>query len=174
VETEKDIPSQFLSSVTTFLSLIDINQVILAIGSGSGEILEKFKARGYRVVGLEQDPELCKQAKERGFEVIEGSFAHIGSLEIPKNIGGIWAGAAFAHTEASDLEHILEVIHLMLPDKGALFISVPKGQGEIREGKTVTQFYSEDEFSKLLSEKYFEVHLLESSTPELLTAVVSR
>lgn len=171
---DSDIQPAFLSSATTFLSLIDISQVVLSIGSGAGEILERFQKRGYHVVGLEPDPKLCQESRDRGFEVVEGSLSNIASLKLPKNIGGVFAGAAFAHTSRSDLEHTLEVLHLLLPKKGALFLSVPKGQGERLEEGHLTQFYSEEEFKKLLEEKYFEIVLLESSTPALLTAVVTR
>ncbi|MNT13052.1 hypothetical protein D3C72_1480070 [compost metagenome] len=66
------------------------------------------------------------------------------------------------------------MIHLLLQQKGALFLSVPKGQGERFEEGHLTQFYSEEEFKKLLEEKYFEIVLLENSTPALITAVVTR
>lgn len=176
METSKDsdIQPAFLSSVTTFLSLIDISQPVLSIGGGAGDILERFQKRGYHVIGLESDPKLCQEIRARGFEVVEGSLSNIASLKIPKNIGGVFAGVAFAHTSRSDLEHILEVIHLLLPQKGALILSVPKGQGERVEEGHLTQFYSEEEFKKLLEEKYFEIVLLESSTPALVTAVVTR
>lgn len=174
ISKDPEIPSGFHSSVATFLSLIDSSKTVLSIGSGSGQVLERFQKRGYRVIGLEPDPKLCQESRDKGFEVVEGSLANIASLKLPDNIGGVWAGVAFAHTSRSDLEHILEVIHLLLPQKGALFLSVPKGQGERFEAGQLTQFYSEEEFKKLLEEKYFEIALLESSTPELLTAVVTR
>lgn len=171
---DSDIPAPILNSATTFLSLIDLDHVVLSIGSAAEDIYERFQKRGYKIVGLEADPKLCEDIRKRGFEVVQGSLKNIASLKLPKNIGGVWAGAAFAHTSRVDLEHILEVIHLLLPEKGALFISVPKGQGEVLEGNQVTQYYSEEEFKKLLEEKYFEVKLLEVSTPVLLTAVVTR
>ncbi|MNT03873.1 hypothetical protein D3C72_1384300 [compost metagenome] len=175
LEKKSDIPPDLLSSVTAFLSLLDPSQVVLVLGSESGEILERFKARGYRVVGLESDPELIQKSRERGLEVIEGSLNKIASLNLPRNIGGVWAGATFSHTTASDLEHILEVIHLMLPEKGGFYLAVPKGKGEVLDSSgKVTQFYSEDELRKILTDKYFEIIQLETSTPSLITAVVKR
>lgn len=169
-----DISQAMQKSATTFLSLVDTTHLILVIGSGAGDIMDKFAARGYHVIGLEEDEALCKESREKGREVIQGSLHNIASIKLPKEIGGIFAGAAFAHTSRADLEHTLEVIHLMLPKDGALFLSVPKGQGEVFEEGHLTQYYTEEELKKVLNERYFQIVLMESSTPTLLTAVATR
>lgn len=171
---KSDIPREVLKSVEVFLAFIDLSHLVLVIGAGSGELLEKFKKRGFRVVCVEADKELCQKWQERGFEMIEGTPAKLGTLELPKDIGGIWAGSAFEHISDWDLEHALEVMRLILPNEGSLFLSVPRGKGQVMNGAEITQFYSEDEFRKLLTDRHYNIVHLEANTPSLLTAVVTR
>ncbi|MDG0818243.1 methionine biosynthesis protein MetW [Bdellovibrio svalbardensis] len=165
------------SSLQYFFSLIDARKPILVVGSGNGDLLEKIKNHGYQGVGLEEDAALCKQSHDRGFDVIEGSIKNVASLKIPKDISGVWAGVAFNHIDEVDLTHILGIIHLILPDKAPFLLAVPRGEGVKTEatsdGKTLTtQFYTEEEFEKLLAEKNFKIGC-KDFTPNLLTAVVT-
>ncbi|WP_413574779.1 hypothetical protein ACLVWU_11170 [Bdellovibrio sp. HCB290] len=169
-----DIPPEVLHSVQSFLSFVNIDQTILVIGSGANTLPDKFRKRGFDVVIVEDNPERIEKWRGEGYQVIEGAPAALGTLRLPKVIGGIWAGSAFEHTSEVDLEHSLEVLHLILPNKGALFFSVPKGTGEVRTGDQVTQFYSEAEIRKMLEDRHFTIVLLDAQAPSIITAVVSR
>lgn len=168
------IPPEFVNSVNKFLSFINPGKTVLVIGAGSGELLNKFKSNGLQVVCVEEDPELCKKWREQDFEMIQGTFADLATVKTPKDMDGIWASSAFEHMSTDDLEHNLEVIHLMLPNHGALFFTVPKGEGEVITAGQTTQFYSEEELKKVLTDTNFEIQLLEKSTPSVLSAVVTR
>ncbi|WP_413584423.1 hypothetical protein [Bdellovibrio sp. HCB274] len=169
-----DIPPEALRSVQSFLSFVNTDQTILVIGSGVGTLPEKFRKRGFDVVIVEENRERIEKWRGEGYQVIEGTPANLGTLKLPKDIGGIWAGSAFEHSSEADLEHSLEVLHLILPNKGALFLSVPKGAGEVREGGQVTRFYSEQEIRKVLEDRHFSIVLLDAEAPSIITAVVSR
>lgn len=172
MENIEETPSR-LQAVKVFTSLIDTSQLILVLGTVPSDIYDRFRRVGYQVVGVEEDPELCQKAREQGFDVIQGAPKELSSLKLPKNIGAIWAGVAYAHTSASDFSHALEMLHLMLPSKGALFVAVPKGEGEGMEEGHFVQSYNEQEFAQALEEKGFKlVH--QESTPTLLTAVATR
>jgi hypothetical protein len=168
------IPREFRNSVNTFLSFLNPECTVLVIGAGDTELLEKFKSNGFHVVCIEQNPEPCKKWHDQGVEMVQGTFKDLAKLKAPKNLQGIWGGAAYEHMAVDDLEHNLEIIHLMLPDHGAFFLSVPKGEGEVITAENTTHFYGEDELRKILKEKHFEIKLLESSTPSVLTAVSTR
>lgn len=168
------IPQGFVNSVNKFLSFVDPEKTVLVIGAGSGELLNKFKSNGLQVVCIEENPELCKKWVEQDFEMIQGTFSDLASIKTPKNLAGIWAGAALEHQSAEDFEHNLEVIHLMLPARGALFFTVPRGEGEVRTAGQTTHFYSEEELRKTLTNTNFEIQLIENSTPSVLSAVVTR
>ncbi|MBO9665636.1 MAG: hypothetical protein J7501_02340 [Bdellovibrio sp.] len=173
IETS-DIPPEALKSVQSFLYFVEISQTILVIGTGPNDLLDKFKKRGFNVAVVESDATRIKKWKAEGYEIIEGKFEDVGSLKLPKDIGGIWAGSAFEHMAQSDLEHTLEVLHLILPNKGALFLSVPKGQGELREGARVIQFYSEEDLRKVLEDHNYNIVNLDAHAPSIITAVVTR
>lgn len=167
------IPKEFLNSVTTFLSLLEPASTVLIMGAGSTELLSKFKTNGFNVVCIEENPDLIQKWKKEGIEMIQGTVKNLASLKVPKNLQGIWGGAAFEHLAADQLEHDLEIIHLMLPENGALFISLPLGSGEVTTSAGTTHFYSETELRQILEEKHFEVKLIEPSTATL-TSVATK
>ncbi|WP_413581823.1 hypothetical protein [Bdellovibrio sp. HCB288] len=169
-----DIPPEAQSSVQSFLSFVNIDQTILVIGAGINNLPEKFSKRGLKIVIVENHPDRIEKWRSAGYQVIEGAPEELGVLKLPKEIGGIWAGSAFEHKSDTDLEHTLEVLHLILPNKGALFLAVPKGSGEQRTGIQVTHFYSEIEIRKVLEEKAFNIVHLNAQAADYITIVVTR
>ncbi|QLY26688.1 hypothetical protein [Bdellovibrio sp. KM01] len=168
------IPPEYLNSVTTFLSLLEPASTVLILGAGATELLSKFKTNGFNVVCIEENADLVKKWKQEGIEMIEGTVKNLASLKVPKNLQGIWGGAAFEHMPEDQLEHNLELIHLMLPEEGALFLSLPLGAGEVTTSAGTTHFYSEAELRQILVEKHFDVKLIEASTSATLTSVATK
>jgi hypothetical protein len=168
------IPQEFVNSVSTFLSFLEPQSSVLVMGAGTTELLEKFKDNGFHVICIEENAELCEKWKKQGIEMIQGTAKNLATIKVPKNLQGIWGGAAFEHMPEDQLEHNLEIIHLLLPENGALFIRLPKGSGEITTAEGTTHFYSEDEIKQILEEKHFEIKLLEANTPSVLTSVATR
>ncbi len=168
------IPQEFVNSVSTFLSFLEPQATVLVMGAGSTELLNKFKDNGFHVICIEENQDLCEKWKKEGIEMIQGTSKNLASIKVPKNLQGIWGAAAFEHMPADQLEHNLEIIHLLLPDNGALFIRLPRGSGEVTTKEGTTHFYSEQEIRQIMEEKHFDVKLLEANTPSVLTCVAIR
>ncbi|HWU41808.1 MAG TPA: hypothetical protein VN132_00180 [Bdellovibrio sp.] len=166
------IPPEFRNSVNTFLSFLNPEATVLVIGAGDTDLLNKFKFNGFHVICIEQDPELCRKWRLQGVDMIQGTFKDLATIKAPNNLQGIWGGSAFEHMPLDQFEHNLEIIHLMLPNHGAFFLRVLKGEEVTTTDQT--HFYSENELQRTLRDIHFDIKLLESSTPSTLTAVATR
>lgn len=173
--TNEIIPREYRTAVTTFLTYLEPGETVLVLGASETELLNKFRDNGFHVICVEQDPELCKKWQAEGIEMIQGTFRKLASTKVPNELHGIWGGTAFEHMSGEDFEHTLEIIHMMLPEQGVLFLTVPRksehGESEIMQGASSTHFFTEEELTKILKEKDFEIKLIEESTPKVITAV---
>jgi hypothetical protein len=72
-----------------------------------------------------------RHCRERGLEVLDGSFEKILEAIEPINqpIGGIWCAASMLHVPAERFEPILNDLNRILQDRGVLFFTVRLGIG---------------------------------------------
>ncbi|MFS4459718.1 hypothetical protein [Bdellovibrio sp. HCB2-146] len=118
-------PALYIPAFSQFLDLANRDLKVLTLESGQKEVLEELRARGFHPVGIESDPETCKELKESGFEVVCATTNKLAMIKLPDKIGSVWAGGAFRNTDLQNFELQLNIIHLILPDKAPFYFSIP-------------------------------------------------
>jgi 2-polyprenyl-3-methyl-5-hydroxy-6-metoxy-1,4-benzoquinol methylase len=94
---------------------------LLDIGFGDGKFLESVRAIGWEVVGIDPDPEVVKNARERGLDV------HAGGLEVFLGEDSLFDVITISHV----MEHVhepravLESCYRLLKPGGRLWIETP-------------------------------------------------
>jgi len=102
---------------------------VLDLGCGPGRDLVAFQNLGYTVTGLDATPAFVKMAKKVvSCSVLEQSFL---SLDLPKNsFEGIFANASLIHVPGAEMLRVLKHLHQALSDRGALLMSMVRGDYE--------------------------------------------
>jgi SAM-dependent methyltransferase len=96
---------------------------LLDVGAGSGELGVALEARGWKVVGLEPSANACRQGRERGLEMVEGTLETADLAEL----GSEYDAVVFQHS----LEHVLDPAEDLararglLRQRGLLVVSLP-------------------------------------------------
>jgi SAM-dependent methyltransferase len=102
---------------------------LLDFGCGPGRDLQRFKALGHRVTGLEGSAQLAALARQHsGCQVIEQDFLQ---LELPsERFDGVFANAVLFHIPSQVIPRVLGEICKSLKPGGVLFCSNPHGNGQ--------------------------------------------
>jgi SAM-dependent methyltransferase len=72
-----DVPTR--ETLMFLLSHLPVGAEILEIGCGEGRVACELLKRGYRVTGLDSDPEIVARAKRRGVPAVVGSWPNFPS-----------------------------------------------------------------------------------------------
>lgn len=103
----------------------DPGHLVIDIGSNVGVLLEGFKNKGFRVLGIDPAPKLVSIANERGIETWQAFINPITAKKIVSEKGKakiITATNVFAHID--DKKGLLESLKIM-SDDGIFIIEVP-------------------------------------------------
>jgi SAM-dependent methyltransferase len=101
---------------------------VLDIGCGTGYLMQRLKEMGYDAVGIDAHPEAVKQAKDAGFEVLEGRFEE--GMYPDENFDLIIARSILEHTV--EPVTLLSTMKNALKPGGVLAIEVPNAGRIIR------------------------------------------
>lgn len=143
---------------------------VLEIGCREGRDAQILSTAGFDYVGTDISERLLEEARKRNPNL---SFHQqsIYELEFPENyFDGFWASAVLLHIPRPRLPLALNTLHNVIRPNGIGFISIKQGQweailSEVQSGTKIARFfvyYSEDEFSRILSANGYSV--LEVST----------
>lgn len=59
------------------VAAVDADDLVLEVGTGSGSVADRIASEtGARVVGVDVNPEACRQTRERGVPVVQGNLVH--------------------------------------------------------------------------------------------------
>jgi SAM-dependent methyltransferase len=102
---------------------------ILDLGCGPGRDLVAFQALGHEVVGLDGTPAFVAMAQAvANCPVWEQNFL---SLDLPADdFDGIFANASLIHVPTAEMFGVLKKLHGALTDRGALVMSMMRGDYE--------------------------------------------
>jgi ubiquinone/menaquinone biosynthesis C-methylase UbiE len=146
-----------------FISMLNINDLILDLGCGYGRDANIFCDKGFNVIGIDLSKNMIEEAKK----INKAKFfvMDLRKLNFEDNyFNAIWACASFLHIQKKDILKALKESHRVLKKGGILFVSVKEGEGEIlktdfRYGKVKKffAFYKENEIKNKLIKAGFEI-----------------
>ena len=122
----------FAASVVDRLGLTP-ESLAIDIGSNVGVLLDGFKAKGCRTLGIEPASNIASIAVGRGVETINEFFGPRIAERVVESHGRaavITATNVFAHVD--DLDNFMEGVEALLAPKGALIIEAPHFQKLVR------------------------------------------
>ena len=132
---------------------------ILDVGCGGGRDAAQFRARGFRVVGMDLSFGMLLEAARRA----PGNYIAADMTAMPfskSSFEAAWANASLLHLPRSAAPGVLAWIHTLLQSGGVLYLSLKQGEGEIweeREGQRFFTFYQTDEIIQLLEKAGFNL-----------------
>jgi len=105
-----------------YLDLLVANPPVVDIGCGRAELVEMLAKRGVEAIGVDTDPSMVAEARDRGLDVrqVDGN-SFLRSRE-PGSLGAIIATHLVEHLEFADLVELLELAATRLRP-GGLFIA---------------------------------------------------
>lgn len=116
---------QYAENVFKRLKL-DINSLVIDIGSNDGILLKPFKKLGTKVLGIEPADNIAKIARVEGIDTISEYFskklAHF-VVEKYRKADIITANNVFAHID--DLDEVIEGLKILLKDNGVFIMEAP-------------------------------------------------
>lgn len=99
--------------------------LVVEVGSNDGTLLNEFKTRGARVIGVDPASTIAREANERGVETITGFFTPEVASQIAVQHGKaklVVANNVFAH--ADDLQSIARGISQVIAEDGVFMFEV--------------------------------------------------
>lgn len=152
---------------------------LLDFGCGPGRDLKYFSDLGHIAFGLDGCEAFCKMAQSySNCEVLHQDFI---DLNLKENFfHGVFANASLFHVPKSELAQTLTQIRNALIEKGILFSSNPRGQGEDCSGSRYGNFMELEEYKaivenvgfKLLDHYYRPTHMPLEQRPWLACVFV--
>ena len=120
--------SHFYSMASSIVDTCGIKPDSLAIdiGSNVGVLLEGFRRKGMRVLGIDPAPRICKIANARGIETWQSFMCPEVAHKVVREKGRaqvVTATNVFAHID--DKAGLIEALNLLLDTNGVFVIEVP-------------------------------------------------
>ncbi len=131
-----------INKLSIYDSLIEIiiqkknNQIFLDIGSGRGEILERWQSKVHRVTGIEQDISMVNLCREYGLDVIHGDAIKSLSKFTSGSVSVISIFHMIEHLDNKDLELLINQCQRVLCEDGLLLMETPSIENLLVSSKT--------------------------------------
>ena len=108
-----------------YLDLLVANPPVVDIGCGRAELVEMLARRGVEAIGVDTDPSMVAEARDRGLDVrqVDGN-SFLRSRE-PGSLGAIIATHLVEHLEFADLVELLELAATRLRPGGVFIAETP-------------------------------------------------
>lgn len=145
-------------NIQAFLKALPANKAldILDLGCGPGRDLHHFKSLGHNPIGLDGSHAFCDMAKQHsGCKTLHQSF---GELDLSNFMfDGVFSNASIFHVPKNKLPEVLSKIHNCLRAKGILFMSNPRGDGELWKGQRYGHYMELDTCKLFLEQAGFNI-----------------
>lgn len=105
-----------------YLDLLVANPPVVDIGCGRAELVELLARRGIEAIGVDTDPSMVAEARDRGLDVRQVDGSGFLRAREPGSLGAIIATHLVEHLEFADLVELLELAATRLRP-GGLFIA---------------------------------------------------
>ncbi len=124
---------------------------LLDVGCGTGSYAIALAEMGYKVVGIDLDPEMISLAKEKENKDLDVEFKEMGMLDLKGNFSsasfdGIYViGNVLVHLSKDEIGEFLESAAELLKENGRLFIQIVNYERILELGiDGLPTIYSED------------------------------
>jgi len=119
-----------------YIDLLAPNPPVVDIGCGNAGLVELLTRRGVEVIGVDTDPSMVAEARDRGLDVrlVDGTSFLRGRE--PGSIGAIIATQVVEHLQLADLIQLLELAASRLKPGGVLIAETPNPGSLIVLGTT--------------------------------------
>lgn len=105
------------------IDLLKDEDLVLEVGVGFGYFLERCRARGIKITGIELSPSAAKRARENGFEILEEDIQTLANLKIVDKFDVVCAFQVLEHVTEPGL--FLQGMLDNLKVGGRIILSVP-------------------------------------------------
>lgn len=140
---------------------------ILDVGFGSGRDMLYFTKQGYRVLGIDQEPQFVEHALSMGLDAVQADVLDYSTEE---KFDGVWANASLVHFDKETIKKVVRKLMGFLSPKGVLLVSLKKGEKSIVDEKGRMMHYVNEELFRELG--FQSVSLQKDSTrPDLIWIV---
>lgn len=128
---------------------------VLDVGSGTGILAKWLQGQGFDVLCLDPSPEMVQRCKEKGLQVIPGTFQNYRG---EGKFAMIFAILSLIHVPKAQFGDQIKKLGELLPEKGILFLGMLEGKGEsFSEGPDYPRFfayYNPEEIRKIASHEF--------------------
>jgi SAM-dependent methyltransferase len=108
--------------LASYLSYFEGRAPVLELGSGRGEFLDLLRQRGLEGRGVDENPDMVAQCRERGLSVEQGDLlAYLEALP-EGSVGGIFAAQVIEHLPPAMLRRTLAACYRGLRREGRLVL----------------------------------------------------
>lgn len=134
---------------------------ILEIGSGGGRAAKKINKAGYEYTGVDVSAGLLEEARKNNPN-LTFLLQDVYQLNFPFLFDGFWCAGTLLHIPKSRINKALKSIHRVIKPNGIGFICVKQGKGDMildedEYGKRYFSYYTQDEFSEILTANGFSI-----------------
>jgi len=108
---------------TTFYGLLPKGSCILEAGCGTGRLVKRFKAHGFKVVGIDYSEEMVRKARELVPDV-EFLKMDVTKLEFKDNtFEGVMSFGVIVHIDSNKIDKVFSETRRVLKPNGILFLA---------------------------------------------------
>jgi SAM-dependent methyltransferase len=108
-----------------YLDLLVANPPVVDIGCGRAELVELLARRGVEAIGVDTDPSMVAEARDRGLDVRQVDGSSFLRDREPGSLGAIIATHLVEHLEFPDLVELLELAASRLRPGGVFIAETP-------------------------------------------------
>jgi SAM-dependent methyltransferase len=108
-----------------YLDLLVANPPVVDIGCGRAELVELLARRGVEAIGVDTDPSMVAEARDRGLDVRQVDGTSFLRDREPGSLGAIIATHLVEHLEFADLVELLDLAATRLRPGGVFIAETP-------------------------------------------------
>ncbi|MFZ0429812.1 MAG: methionine biosynthesis protein MetW [Acidobacteriota bacterium] len=118
-------PGKIRGSMLKYVQHFEHTEPVLDLGCGRGEFLELLREAGVEARGVDGDPRMVAECRQKGLDVVEGDLVrHLEQIE-PESLGGIVLTQVVEHLDLPACLHLLTLACLRLRTGGVLLVETP-------------------------------------------------
>ena len=136
---------------------------VLDLGSGQGHFLEMLRESGVRAMGVEMDAELCRLAREKQLNVVNGDIFDFLQNAEESLYDGCFASHIVEHFLPSRVKEMFSLVHRCLKPGSPFVVITPnmanmrRAVGDFWRDPTHVRPYPISALSKLLGSDHWQI-----------------